>query len=240
MSDEDWRREEYKALRAEILANLDYQKSLVVFGTSALAVGFGVIFHKDVTDCRDMVVLVVQFLSLAFWYSWDNLAKHTELIGTYICLNLEKTSVLSWELFQRRWSTSLASTSVPAGPVLPLKSWRSLLAGAGGAAPFILSAATCVFLLLSDFHPWTVWPEGSGDRRTVFQCVSGGSFALMCVVAALNFYRKLPSVLDHEVGTRLSACREFRDGTQKKPDKWYLGARQTSKKPAERDNDPTG
>ena len=100
--DDLWMMEEYKALRAEILANEDYQKSLLIFGSSVLAAAFGFIY-RDVAlaDYRCVLLLLTQILAIGFWYAFERLSVSTEEIGTYIACYLEKDTALNWETFQR-------------------------------------------------------------------------------------------------------------------------------------------
>lgn len=100
--DDLWMMEEYKALRAEILANEDYQKSLLIFGSSVLAAAFGFIYRDVVpADYRCVLLLLTQILAIGFWYAFERLSVSTEEIGTYIACYLEKDTALNWETFQR-------------------------------------------------------------------------------------------------------------------------------------------
>ena len=100
--DDLWMMEEYKALRAEILANEDYQKNLLIFGTSVLAAAFGFIY-RDVAlvDYRCVLLLLTQILAIGFWYAYELRSVSTEEIGTYIACYLESYTALNWETFQR-------------------------------------------------------------------------------------------------------------------------------------------
>lgn len=100
MTNGDWRAEEYKALRAEILANMDYQKNLVIWGTAGLVTVLTLIF-KDATAYAGFLLILAQLLASALWYTWEALAINTERIGSYIAQAHERFSSCNWELFQR-------------------------------------------------------------------------------------------------------------------------------------------
>ena len=99
---DSYRLEEYKALRAEILANMDYQKMIIVWGTAGVATIFGFIFGKSGNpQFTYLAIFLAQVVSSVFLYVWERISYTTECIGTYIGVALERYEGLGWELYQR-------------------------------------------------------------------------------------------------------------------------------------------
>src|SRR6478735_6162424 len=102
MNADEFALEEFKALRSEILANMDYQKNLVIWGTAGLLTALGIIFKDPTTyQYSGLLLFLTQLIGSGFWYVWEAIAIATERIGTYIALRHEQRSSLNWELFQR-------------------------------------------------------------------------------------------------------------------------------------------
>jgi hypothetical protein len=99
-----WMQEEYRALRAEIIGNADYQSKLIVFGSVAIATALGFVFGSK-NDAPDpnayMLVFLAEILAISFWFIWERISLVTETLGNYIFLRLERHTALNWETFQR-------------------------------------------------------------------------------------------------------------------------------------------
>jgi len=136
--------EEYRALRAEILSNADYQKMIVIWGNSALATIFGFIFGAKAEDIKfvHLSLFLAQVLATVFLYAWERISFSTETIGTYIGVALERHLGLGWELFQR------SPLKVEEGGERHVKTPRTRLLHALMIAPFLLCAGTCAALLV--------------------------------------------------------------------------------------------
>ncbi len=101
-SEHAWMIEEYKALRAEVLANEDYQKALVVFGTPVIIAALGFIFKDESIQAdRHWFVLMIDCLTFGFWLKYRDLGLHTDGMGVYIFNRFERRTALSWERYQR-------------------------------------------------------------------------------------------------------------------------------------------
>jgi hypothetical protein len=98
-----WMQEEYKALRAEIIGQQETQKSLLLFGTAALASILGFVYRNDdIAQHRPEALLLVQGLAFGFAYLFLRCTLAIEKIGTYICYNHEQaTDGLLWESYLR-------------------------------------------------------------------------------------------------------------------------------------------
>lgn len=160
----DWMMEEYKALRAEILANQDYQKSLLLFGTTVLATALGFLYRgNDFASNRGILLLLTEVLAVSFWHAFQRLAMSTEEIGTYILFRMETISTLNWETFQRVEKLKRSTETHKAGigeqpkPQDPSKpTWRnkkSILRRAIDSlsqSPFFIFAAICCVLIFRE------------------------------------------------------------------------------------------
>ncbi|MFO0953708.1 MAG: hypothetical protein U0835_21645 [Isosphaeraceae bacterium] len=188
--DEQWMMEEYRALRAEILANEDYQKSLLVFGTPAILVAMGwILQHSAIEADRHWFLLVLQCFALGLWFTSQGLGYHTDRIGVYIYNRFERFFPLSWERFQR------VSGAADARKFTLLGSW-SLMRETIGLPPiknpdvlrrfletvhFLMVSLLCTVLILLDRPavnsqpPQPLWrpaPFFAGDGKVLCQAAS--------------------------------------------------------------------
>lgn len=103
-----WQQEEFRALRAEILANQETQKNLLLFGTAVLGSVLGFIYRQDdVTPHRVEALILIQIMAAGFAYLFLRCALTTERIGTYIKNKFEQGGdrALSWETHIRQFPT---------------------------------------------------------------------------------------------------------------------------------------
>lgn len=212
-----WKMEEYKALRAEILANQDYQKTLVILGTGGLVAAFGFVFKDQQLEAYRYVLLtLIEIVALGFWYTWVQQGLVTERIGTYILLYFETDSALNWELFQRCRGTTQPTgmTEGKSTEKEPIKARKGRLLALVATVPFIIfsliSGGMVVWDLPGGQSPLWSW---SGDSmHLTFQLVAVGLFLLTVVlVLSVEFQVKSSEQLVDDTVKRLGICLTHRN-----------------------------
>jgi hypothetical protein len=211
-NDESWKQEEYKALRAEILSNVDYQKNLIIFGTSVLAAALGFIFRDQaLIEHRSLLLLLTQILALGFWHAYERRSLATEEIGTYISCHLEKHTALNWEIFQRAMvgetrPARLGEKSNSGRAAQPKKSFRRRVSDAFSQAPFVIFSVVCVVLIAKEVSSLP------SRKNMAIAVISGLLIAVM--VWAIYLYEAKYKDSDHlikEAEDRLEAARVYRN-----------------------------
>ena len=218
-----WKMEEYKALRAEVLANHDFQKNLVVFGTAGLATAFGFVFRDlEIANYRYALLTLIEIVALGFWYTWAQHGYATERIGTYKSLNLETDSPLNWELFQRCSGSpeeDAPRTRMTDGKHKakheqePIKSRRGRLLTLVTTVPFIVFSLICLGMVVADLPTGKLplWQWSGGALQLSFQLISLVAFlATVGFVLYIEVQVKSSESLVTDTTKRLGICLSHR------------------------------
>lgn len=242
MSDNEWMIEEYKALRAEILANKDYQKNLLVFGTAVLAAAFGFIFRDQaLQDYRGLLLLLTQVLAVSFWHAFQRLDLSTEEIGTYIFCYLETSSALNWELFLRvrmEITSNNGSREAAQGAVAMIgdrkrkpkredltkqtnKSLSRRSVESITQMPFVIFSFVCFLLVLRERFSPTMTSElfsstmVTSDLNVACSLLSGAMLLFMAIAFLYDevYLKKTTRIIDG-TNARLSVSLSYREGSE--------------------------
>ena len=187
--DELWMIEEYKALRAEILANEDYQKNLLIFGSGVLAAAFGFIYRDAALENhRCLLLLLTQLLAIGFWYAFERLSVSTEEIGTYIACYMEERTALNWETYQRVRISSIPSSdplgeSPKATKEDHKKAFRRRFLDACSQLPFLIFVAVSAALIAVETL------SAPTSKNTVIASLSGALFIAMAIAFFVHEWR---------------------------------------------------
>ncbi|MBW8890551.1 MAG: hypothetical protein JF616_22590 [Fibrobacteres bacterium] len=225
LMDFNWRVEEYRALRAEILANEDYQKNLVIWGTTILAGALGVMFKSECKDFRFILVFLTNLLACSFWLTWAKLTSITESIGTYIWLYHEKVSPMNWELFQRIGTFQTGKENVideGLGSGNPaIKGFLGIFSIGATSVPFMVVAFLTLCLLYMSPPDILIWPVKMTSHHLglviLFRIFSLFLFILTTAFVVLMFAEIRPDKKKDKTGSQLLRCERFRFR-----DAWYL------------------
>ena len=210
--DELWMMEEYKALRAEILANEDYQKNLLIFGSGVLAAAFGFIYRDTaVADHRCLLLLLTQLLAIGFWYAFERLSVSTEEIGTYIACYMEERTALNWETYQRvRISLVPSSDALGESPKATKedhkKAFRRRFLDACSQLPFL------IFVVVTSALIGVETLSAPTSMNTIIASFSGALFIAMVVAFVVHEWRlKSTRKLLDIARLRLKASVKYRE-----------------------------
>lgn len=201
--DNSWMIEEYKALRAEILANEDYQKNLLIYGSLVLATAFGFIFRDSALQPHRCILLfLTQILAVGFWHTFERLALSTEEIGTYIDCYLEKYTALNWEIFQRVTKDTSTSNDVTK---YPKKSFYRQFINACSQLPFVIFSIVCCVLIVKETY--------ANQTSVNFSIAAFSVVLLLFMVGTIVYYEytlKSALKLVDETENRLEASKHYR------------------------------